>query len=673
MPPKSSKAAHDDHAKSDAPHKEKGAVGHHHHHHHHANGKTKKVATAAGSNLREVTNVAPSTGIQSDNTVPGVQWSSFERGTLHAYRREYQLQTPTTFADPYHQLVLGQRGSIGAFSPSMARKKEARRQCKDELATTNRKHFNSLGIQENEIIAAVLHKVKNDGITKKKRGLEQMPKLEPDPPYPKWSAARAGSRFVRPVSVQWPKAPQPQISSSRPFHATRAAQASVRDPYGVLGVSKSASSSDIKKAYYGLAKKYHPDTNKDSEAKDRFSEIQTAYEILSDPQKKQQYDQFGAAGFDQNGAPGGGPGSGFGGGDPFGGFGFGGGRGGFGSAHNMDDILSAFSDAFGQGGSGKRRAPFSDILQGDSIEIQTSISFMEAAKGCSKTITIRPLTSCGTCSGSGLKPGTRKADCGPCNGTGMRTHFMGGFQVQATCMSCGGSGQRVPAGSSCKSCSGGGVTRETKTISIDIPGGIEDGMRLRIDGEGDAPVMDSNTNPNVRTHRGDLFVVIRVASDPKFTRSGSDILYTASIPLTTALLGGDVPVPTLDGQVKVKVATGTSTGDKTTLSGKGMKRLNTRRGGIGDLKVEFRVNMPKYLSHNQRVIVEMLADELGDKTAKRIMGVGSQASDTPESHKNEGFLKSMWHNITNHPAHQKKPTDEKGDGDGDKKSGSGSG
>jgi molecular chaperone DnaJ len=166
------------------------------------------------------------------------------------------------------------------------------------------------------------------------------------------------------------------------------------------------------------------------------------------------------------------------------------------------------------------------------------------------------------------------------------------------------------------------VTKERKTITVDIPAGIEDGMRLRVDGAGDAPATGRSA-PDARTQRGDLYVFVRVAKDPKFKREGSNILYTANIPLTTAMLGGTVEIPTLEGAVNVKVATGTNTGDKITLTGMGMKRLGARRAGTGDLRVEFRVNMPKYLSANQRTIAEMLADEMGDKTAKRIMNVSS--------------------------------------------------
>lgn len=438
----------------------------------------------------------------------------------------------------------------------------------------------------------------------------------------------------------------------------------MKDPYNALGVGKTASASDIKKAYYGLAKKFHPDTNKDPKAKDQFAEIQAAYEILSDPKKKEQYDQFGAAAFDPNAGPGpggdpfGGAGHPFGGG--FGGQGFGGG--GFGGGgFGFEDL---FNQAFGGGARrGGGRNPFSQetAVVGDNIEVQTTISFLEAAKGTSKTITITPMVTCNTCGGNGLKEGAQRSSCQACGGSGTRVHLMsGGFQVASTCNACGGSGSTVPKGSQCKTCRGDGAVREKKTLTVDIPGGIEDGMRLRVDGQGDAPALGASGDPHARGIKGDLFVFVRVTPDQKFSRAGSDILYTSTIPFTTALLGGEVTVPTLDGQVNVKVATGTATGDKMTLAGMGMKKLNGRRGGSGDLKVEFKVNMPKYLTANQRTLVEMLADEMGDKTAKRVMlkpsgGSGSASSggaSTAEDHKHEGFLKSIWHNLTNHPAHR---------------------
>ena len=408
------------------------------------------------------------------------------------------------------------------------------------------------------------------------------------------------------------------------FHATSPTYAT-KDPYNVLGVGKNASAPDIKKAYYGLAKKYHPDTNKDAGAKDRFAEAQSAYELLSDPKKKEAWDQYGAAAFDQGagfdpsgGA--GGPGGPFSGAGGFSGFG----GAGFSQDFNFEDLFGAFGGG-ARRGRGSRQSPFEQeqVLVGENIEVQTSISFMDAAKGVTKDIHVTPLVQCKTCSGSGLKRGQSRTTCRKCGGTGTRVHFMqAGFQMASTCDTCGGQGVTIPRGGECNTCSGDGVVRERKTVSVDIPGGVEDGMRLRVNGEGDAPPTGTAANPDSRTAQGDLYVFIRVSPDSKFSRSGSDVLYTASIPLTTAVLGGEVKVPTLDGEVKVKVATGTGTGDKIILGGMGMKKLGGRRGVTGDLRVEFKVAMPKYLSTNQRTIIEMLADEMGDKSAKRIMNLG---------------------------------------------------
>lgn len=445
----------------------------------------------------------------------------------------------------------------------------------------------------------------------------------------------AGRSAAAPICTFTVTAPRPNTQTQRPsaavqqkrsFHATGRSAAPQKDPYSVLGVDKSAAASDIKKAYYGLAKKYHPDTNKDPSSKDKFAEIQSAYEILSDPKKKEQYDQFGAAGFDPSGSGmgGGGGGDPFGGGHPFSGFGAHGG--GFGGGFNFEDLFSAFTGQQARGQRAGARNPFQqEILVGDNIEVQTTISFMEAAKGTNKKITITPLVQCKTCSGSGLKTGATRTQCKTCGGTGTRVHFMqGGFQMASTCGTCGGTGQTVPRGSECGGCRGEGVVREKTTLTIEIPAGIENGMRLRVDGAGDAPAtgrMPDAERQAARVGRGDLFLHVNVASDPRFSRQGSDVLYTATIPLTTALLGGEVTIPTLDGDVNVRVNTGTGTGDKMTLAGKGMKKLNARRGGSGDLRVEFRVAMPKSLSANQRTLAEMLADEMGDKTARRVMNV----------------------------------------------------
>lgn len=370
-----------------------------------------------------------------------------------------------------------------------------------------------------------------------------------------------------------------------------------------------------------MAKKYHPDTNKDPGAKDKFAEAQSAYELLSDSEKRQAFDRYGSAAFDQNGgfnpgaAGGGNPFAGAGG---FGGFGgFGGGFGGFGADINLEDLFGAFAGA-GRRSRGRGGFHQPTVAIGEDIEVQTNISFMDAAKGTTKDIHIMPLVACGTCKSEGLKPGKKRASCSSCGGSGTQVHFIqGGFQMASTCGVCGGSGSSIPHGSACDTCHGEGAVRERKTVKANIPGGVEDGMRLRVSGEGDMPLGEFAS----RKQRGDLFVFIRVAPDYRFSRSGSDVLYTATIPLTTALLGGEVSVPTLDGEVKVRVATGTGTGDKITLSGMGMRRLEGRRNLNGDLRVEFKVAMPKYLTSNQRTILEVLADEMGDKTAKRTMNI----------------------------------------------------
>ncbi|KAF3921683.1 hypothetical protein ABW21_db0202167 [Orbilia brochopaga] len=439
-------------------------------------------------------------------------------------------------------------------------------------------------------------------------------------------------------------------SSRRQFHSTPCS-AAPKDPYSVLGVSKSASASEIKKAYYTMAKKYHPDANKDPKAKEQFVDIQSAYDILSDPQKKEQYDQFGAAGMDPNGAGAGGfdPS----GANPFsGGFGFGGG--GFGGAgFNVEDLFNMFG-----GGGGRRRTRVEEAY-GENIDVQTTISFMEAANGTTKTINISPLVTCHTCSGSGLRPGAQRTTCGKCNGTGTRVHIhQGGFQMASTCGTCSGTGIVTPKGSDCGTCAGMGVVRDRKTVRVDIPAGVEDGMRLKVEDEGDAPVLPGGAPSTVKLHPGDLFVHIKVQTHPNFSRSGADVLYTATIPLTTAVLGGKIKIPTLKGDVELNIPSGTTTGDRITVAGKGMSKLTSRKGAYGDLKVEFKVSLPKTLTASQRTLLEMLADDLGDHQARRIMNVsdmikeaaGEAKSDGTDEHK-EGFLKRTFHRFT-HP-HEK--------------------
>ncbi|KAI5806930.1 putative mitochondrial DnaJ chaperone [Geopyxis carbonaria] len=452
---------------------------------------------------------------------------------------------------------------------------------------------------------------------------------------------------------------RPIAQQRRSFFASPNSQAT-KNPYSVLGVDKSASAAEIKKAYYAGAKKFHPDTSKEPNAREKFQEIGAAWEILSDPEKKQQFDQYGESAFDPSGGgfrPG--AAGGFGGAGGFSGFG----GGGFAGDFSFEDLFSAF-------GAGKPRpgkAQYSTAV-GDDIQVQATISFMDAAKGSTIDIRTQPLVDCNTCTGTGVKKGMSKKECGRCGGTGHRISFMqGGFQMASTCDACDGNGVTIPRGSECQSCHGIGIIKDTKTVSVDIPAGIEDRMRIRVSGEGNAP-FGSSVSPGQKKKRGDLHIFVHVAPHTQFGRNGSDILYTAPIPMTTALLGGIIRVPTLDGEVELRVPTGTNTGDKITMSGMGMFKVGSRRNK-GDLKVEFKVHMPKSLTASQRTLLELLADEFKDNTAKRIMNVGQFAreaaqkkaaadssSQGPPSSDNGGsdskadggILKGLWDKLTHH-------------------------
>ncbi|KAH0536140.1 hypothetical protein FGG08_006962 [Glutinoglossum americanum] len=593
-----------------------------------------------GSSVKDV--VAPASGGVDTNGgqvqegISGISWPSIPTSILHAYRHAYRLSTPSAFKSSLNQTVLSNPG-IGRHSPTMAVKKDRRRVGKEQLAMAVRKNFNGLAIHEGEVVVDFLYKKPFRALSKMSlanTGRAIPIRLLNAPKACQRGHSAISSRIqARDFSVCFGGATKgivrPRVEfrrrppvNRRAFNSSPALFAT-KNPYTILGVDKSATSSDIKKAYYSLAKKYHPDTNKEPDAKDRFAELQSAYELLSDPKKKEAWDHHGAAAFDQSGGfdPSAGAGGPFGGAAGAGGFsGFGGG---FGADFSFEDLFSAFG---GGGGRGRRSrgGPFAEeVLVGENIEVQASISFMDAAKGTSQDIHITPLVKCRICAGSGLKKGTKRTECKRCGGTGTRVHFMqGGFQMASTCDACGGQGITIPRGGECSTCSGNGVVRGKKAVTVEIPGGVEDGMRLRVSGEGDAPPTGMAANPSVRSTNGDLYVFIRVAPDSKFSRQGSDVLYTATIPFTTAVLGGEVKIPTLDGDVKVKIATGTGTGDKITLGGMGMRKLGGRRGAQGDLQVEFKVMMPKYLSANERTLLELLADEVGDKTAKRVMNLG---------------------------------------------------
>ncbi|GAA5894523.1 uncharacterized protein JCM6883_002127 [Sporobolomyces salmoneus] len=389
--------------------------------------------------------------------------------------------------------------------------------------------------------------------------------------------------------------------SCRTFSTTSKALA--KNPYQVLGVGKDASTSEIKKNYYQLAKKYHPDSSKEKGAKEKFVEIQEAYDVLSDDKKRADFDRFGSAsqqpGFDSDAyarATSSFGGSGF--GDFFGG-GMGGGMGGGGGGPGPDIFESLFG-AFG-GGRGGSAGPRQSTPVGDDIEISLSIPFIDAAKGASRTVAISPVVDCHTCKGSGMKEGMKKTTCSACGGSGTRTFtIQSGFQMASTCAACGGSGSVAPPGSNCGTCAGVGKVRERRTVEVKIPPGVDDGMKIRIDGKGDAPL-------GGKGRTGDLFVRVNVIPSKIFTRQGSNLYESVSVPFYTAILGGKAPVKTLDRDVEIRVPGGTQPGEEMVLRGKGVKKLY--KDEHGDLIVRFNVSMPRSLTPAQRRILEQYVAE----------------------------------------------------------------
>ncbi|MFD0768059.1 molecular chaperone DnaJ [Bacillus sp. CGMCC 1.60114] len=350
---------------------------------------------------------------------------------------------------------------------------------------------------------------------------------------------------------------------------------SKRDYYEVLGVSKSASKDEIKKAYRRLAKKYHPDVSTEENAIEKFKEVQEAYEVLSDDSKRAQYDQFGHA--DPNQGFGG-----FGGGDFGGGFGF-------------EDIFSSF---FG-GGGGRRRDPNAP-RQGADLQYQVSLNFEESISGKEMDIEIPVEDPCDTCNGSGAKPGTSKETCKLCSGTGQvsveqNTPF-GRIVNRQACRQCSGTGQIIK--DKCTTCHGSGKVRKRKKINVKIPAGIDNGQQIRVTGKGEAGI---NGGP-----AGDLYVVVRVKDHEFFHREGDDIICEMPLTFAQAALGDEVEVPTVHGKVKLKIPAGTQTGTEFRLKGKGAP--NVRGYGQGDQYVVVRVVTPTKLTSHQK---ELLRDFAG--------------------------------------------------------------
>ncbi len=351
-----------------------------------------------------------------------------------------------------------------------------------------------------------------------------------------------------------------------------------RDFYEVLGLSKGASDDEIKKAYRKLAKKYHPDMNPgDGEAEVKFKEVNEAYSVLSDEEKKSRYDQFGHAGVDPNfGAGGGG----------FGGFGgFGGGM-----EFDMGDIFSSF---FGSGGTSARR---NGPIRGDDILTRIVISFEEAAFGCKKTISFPRTETCSSCSGSGAEPGTHPQTCAKCGGSGQiltqhRT-MLGMMQSAHPCDVCGGSGKIIK--NPCKTCRGNGVERKNKKFDSNIPAGIGEGERILLRGQGNAGRRGGEA--------GDLIVEINIRPHPIFTRRGYDIFCEVPISFAEAALGGEIQIPTLEGKEAFKIPEGTQTGTQFTLKQRGIPIIRTSRRG--NLYFTVQVEVPKNLSSGQKDLLK---------------------------------------------------------------------
>ena len=348
-----------------------------------------------------------------------------------------------------------------------------------------------------------------------------------------------------------------------------------QDFYETLGVARSAIDEDIKKAYRKLAMKYHPDRNPDNKAsEDKFKEVQKAYDILSDKEKKTAYDQYGHAGVDPN-------------------MGSGGFGGGFSGAQGFDfgDIFSQmFGGAPGGGGSGGSARQQSQ--QGADLQYGLEISLEEAAAGVKKRITVPTHEECDLCHGSGAKPGTSASTCSTCRGSGVIHVRQAIFQMQQTCPSCHGSGQEIKE--PCLKCRGEGRVRTSKTVEVSIPAGIEEGQRIRLSGEGEPGLRGA---PN-----GDLYVVIRVKEHKTFERNGLDLHCELPISFTTAALGGEVEVPTLVGKVKLTIPKETQTGRRMRVKGKGIKSL--RSSAVGDLYCHVSVETPIDLTDRQKELLE---------------------------------------------------------------------
>ena len=365
-----------------------------------------------------------------------------------------------------------------------------------------------------------------------------------------------------------------------------------RDYYEVLGVQKSASHDEIKKAYRKLAMKYHPDRNPDDKtAEEKFKEVGEAYEILSDDEKRSRYDQFGFAGVDPNYGAG------------QGGAGFGGGFGGFGDFGDFGDIFGSFF-----GGGASRASNANAPRRGENVMSRLELTFEEAAFGCEKEVGALRIENCSSCNGSGSADGVIET-CSTCRGSGqVRTtqNFMG-MQMQSTaaCPQCGGKGKTIKT--PCTTCKGKGKVRRTQKIKVKVPAGVDQGQSVRVRGEG---CVGSNGGPN-----GDLLVEIYIKRHPIFTRRGMDVLCEVPITFTQAALGAEIQVPTLDGQITYDLPEGTQTGTVFTVTGKGIPEVNNPRRR-GNQRFTVVVETPTKLTKEQKELLRQLDGTL-EVTPKR--------------------------------------------------------
>ena len=361
-----------------------------------------------------------------------------------------------------------------------------------------------------------------------------------------------------------------------------------RDYYEVLGVQKQATSDEIKKAYRVLAKKYHPDMNPgDKEAEVKFKEVNEAYEVLSDSDKRQKYDQYGHAAFDPS----------MGGGSGFGGFG-----GGFGADFDFGDIFSSF---FGGGGGGSSRSRANAPIDGDDIATRITISFEEAVFGCKKEISFQRVEACSDCAGSGAEKGTKAETCQNCHGSGRVTvqqqTMLGYMQTQRACQNCRGTGKIIKT--PCKNCNGKGFIKINKKLEVTIPAGIDSMQRIILRGQGSA---GRNGGAN-----GDLIIEVRVKEDKFFTRSGSNVYCEIPISFSEATLGAEIDIPVLGGGTeKYQIPEGTQTGTTFTMKGKGVANVNTKRKG--DLIITVNVETPKNLTPEQKKLLQAFSASLGE-------------------------------------------------------------